>query len=72
MPLSENAGKTARVVGTFVLMLGAGLILDHDLVVTGVGVMFVGWVAMVWGMLVLFHNRRRQRVATAETEHVEP
>lgn len=59
--MSETAGKVARVVGTFVLMIGTGLVLDRNAVGMGVSIMFVGWASFVWGLLVLYHNRHLPR-----------
>lgn len=56
--MSETAGKTARVVGTFVLMIGAGLVLDRNQIRAGVGVMFLGGASYVWGLLLAIQRHR--------------
>ncbi len=50
-PTPPMPGKAQRVVGTFVLMIGAGLILDVGLVWGGVPLMLIGGVLFAWGVL---------------------
>jgi hypothetical protein len=44
-------GKLQRVLGTFVYMLGAGIILECSAAWTGAAVMLAGAAAAGWGML---------------------
>ncbi|HYD50547.1 MAG TPA: hypothetical protein VEB21_19480 [Terriglobales bacterium] len=59
--MADSDGKTARVAGTFVLMIGSGLVLDHGRIALGVAVMFVGSVSFLWGLLLLLHEYRSRR-----------
>jgi len=45
------AGKGKRVTGTFLLMLGAGIVLESSLRWTGGMIMFAGAAAFVRGLL---------------------
>jgi len=54
MPEAENsvdlAGKAKRVVGTFVLMVGAGGVLDSWAAWAGTVFMLIGMIVFVWGI----------------------
>lgn len=54
MPEAENsvdlAGKAKRVVGTFVLMVGAGVVLDSWAAWAGTVFMLIGMIVFVWGI----------------------
>jgi len=54
-------GKGKRVVGIFVLMVGAGAILDDRAFWIGTGIMLVGAAAFIWGAL----ETRRPAAAAA-------
>jgi hypothetical protein len=45
------AGKAKRVVGTFVLMVGAGLVLDSWAAWPGTVLMLIGIIVFVWGIV---------------------
>ena len=47
--MGEPNGKAQRVAGTFVFMIGAGLILDRHALWSGLVVMLIGAAALVWG-----------------------
>ena len=49
--MTELAGKGKRVVGTFVLMVGAGVILDSHLFWLGIAIALVGALGLAWGAL---------------------
>jgi len=49
--MSDFAGKEKRVLGTFVLMIGAGIVLESAAWWVGVLLMTVGAAALVWGGL---------------------
>ena len=44
------AGKAQRVTGTFVLMIGAGIILDAHVTWLGLPLLLLGIVLFAWGM----------------------
>ena len=49
--MRELAGKGKRVIGSFVLMIGAGVILDSHVLWVGVAIMLIGALAFIWGLL---------------------
>ncbi|MFQ5666039.1 MAG: hypothetical protein ACE5I7_06360 [Candidatus Binatia bacterium] len=61
------AGKAKRVGGTFVLMIGAGIMLDTHAVWVGVPLMVVGATVFGWGMAALGEDD-----ASAETRERPP
>ena len=48
---TELAAKGRRVIGTFVAMLGAGMIVDAHVMWIGVPVMLIGAVLVAWGLV---------------------
>lgn len=61
----ELAGKAKRVVGVFVLMIGAGILLDTHAVWIGLPILAMGVVAFAWGM-VETRSRETERAPIAE------
>jgi len=47
---TELAGKAKRVVGIFVLMVGAGIVLDSSATWAGTVIMLIGMAFFVWGV----------------------
>jgi hypothetical protein len=71
-PSVDLAGKAKRVVGTFVLMVGAGVVLDRWAAWAGTVVMLVGIIVFVWGIAeawardgVTRHERENHATAAA-------
>jgi hypothetical protein len=64
------AGKGKRVAGVFVLMIGAGAIVDRHALWTGIVVMLLGAAAFVWGMLAA-RSRGETRAPLAEAQATE-
>jgi hypothetical protein len=66
----ESAGKAKRVVGTFVFMVGAGIVLDSSAAWPGTVIMLIGMVLFIWGVAAAFPREtvtqpERDRHATA-------
>ncbi len=49
--MREVSGKGSRVLGTFILMVGGGLVLESDAWAVGAALMLVGAVMLSWGLL---------------------
>ena len=49
--MSDLAGKEKRVMGTFVLMVGSGLVLESPVGWIGAVLMTLGIATMLWGSL---------------------
>jgi len=47
---TEPVGKAKRVVGIFVLMVGAGIVLDSSAGWVGTVLMLIGIVFFIWGV----------------------
>jgi hypothetical protein len=47
---TELAGKAKRVVGIFVLMVGAGVVLDSSAAWAGTVIMLIGMAFFIWGV----------------------
>lgn len=47
--MGEFGGKEKRVMGTFVLMVGAGIVLESPIWWAGAVLMVLGAAALVWG-----------------------
>ncbi len=61
----ELAGKAKRVVGVFVFMSGAGIVLDSRAVWVGAAIMLGGVAAFLWGIA---DTRVREALALHEHE----
>jgi threonine/homoserine/homoserine lactone efflux protein len=48
--MTELAGKAKRVLGTFVLMVGAGIVLDSSAGWAGTVIMLIGVAFLIWGL----------------------
>jgi hypothetical protein len=59
------AGKGKRVTGVFILMIGAGLILESSAVRLGSLITLIGTVTFVWG-LIEARTRTVTHMVTAE------
>jgi hypothetical protein len=62
---STMLGKGKRVVGTFAVILGAGMILDAQALWLGAPVMGLGVLLLVWGGL-------EMRSAESDASHAPP
>lgn len=67
--MAELSGKGKRVLGTFVLMVGAGVILDSHVLWLGVSIMIVGAIGFMWGIL---ETHPRPMVGPAVRPEVAP
>ncbi len=54
----ELAGKAKRVVGTFVLMVGAGIVLESSAGWAGTMIMLVGMALFIWGVAAAWSHPR--------------
>ena len=61
----ELADRAKRVVGVFVFMVGAGIVLDSGARWIGTAIMVVGVTAFIWGIAA---PRLRERLAVHEHE----
>jgi len=66
--MSDFAGKEKRVLGTFVLMIGAGIVLESAAWWAGVLLMTVGAVVLVWGGLEARPHRVDSSAVIARSE----
>jgi hypothetical protein len=69
--LAASGGKGKRVVGTFVLMIGAGIILDARAVWLGLPLMAGGGAALLWGLIDL-RMRTPVHAPLGETTETRP
>jgi hypothetical protein len=62
----DLAGKSQRVIGTFVFMIGAGLVLESHAGWLGTGLMIAGAALVGWGLLAAPPRRVETDAARAE------
>ncbi len=61
----DLTGKAKRVVGVFVFMSGAGIVLDSRAIWVGAAIMLAGVAAFLWGIV---HTRVREALVLHEHE----